>query len=194
MREEICWLDIIDEDEATGALKQAYETLRARDGHTQNLYRAFSCYPQAMLSADQAYRDVLHAEDAPLPMWLSELVGVQVAVIADCAYALTNHGDNMVRLHSDTGRARQMLAALKRKAWNDGVFEPKVQAILTFGEKLAVAPQAMKRQDIEALRKSGLDDGEISQVVQVAANFAYWVRVINAFGIRTAREKVGKYS
>ena len=194
MSDDVCWLDIIDEDEADGLLKTAYDTLRAKDGRTQNLYRAFSRYPNAILSADQAYRDVLHAPGAPLPMWLSELVGVQVAVLAGCGYALANHGDNLVRLHDDRETGRRMLDALKAGDWGNAVFDSKLRAILVFGEKLAQTPDAMSRDDIQALRQAGLSDEEISQTVQVAANFAYWVRVINAFGIQLGDGRIGKYS
>ncbi len=139
--DEVCWLAIIDEDEATGTLKAAYETLKAKDGYTQNLYRAFSRYPQAILSADAAYRDVLHAPDAPLPMWLSELVGVQVAVIAGCAYALANHGDNMVRLHPEPAMARDMLAALEARDWHNAIFEPRVQGDPRLRGKAGTGPR-----------------------------------------------------
>ena len=88
MSDDVCCIDIIDEDEAPGVLKTAYDTLREKDGYTQSLYRAFSRYPYANLSADQAFRDVLHVPDAPLPMWLSESIGVQVAEIADCQFAI----------------------------------------------------------------------------------------------------------
>ncbi len=52
----------------------------------------------------------------------------------------------------------------------------------------------MARDDLATLRRAGLDDAEISQVVQVAANFAYWVRVINAFGIHLGKGRIGRYS
>src|SRR5207244_1325403 len=117
-----------------------------------------------------------------------------VAVMAECAYALANHGDNMVRLHPNASLARRMLAALKKKHWKSNVFKPNLQAILKFGEKLAREPQKMTQDDIETLRNAGFDDGEISQIVQVAANFAYWVRVINGFGIKLNNDKIRKYS
>jgi len=64
---------------------------------------------------------------------------------------------------------------------------------LNFSNKLTLRPHDITRPDIETLHDAGLNDAEISQVVQVAANFAYWVRVINAFGIQLGNEKVGKY-
>ena len=88
MSNDVCWIDIIDEDEAPGGLKTAYDTLHEKVGYTQSLYRAFSRYPYAILSSDQAFRDMLHVPDAPLPTWLSESIGVQVAEIADCQFAI----------------------------------------------------------------------------------------------------------
>lgn len=194
MKDDVCWIEVIGEDEAAGVLKDAYDDLMEKDGYVENLYRAFSRYPHAIKSADQAYRDVLHVPDAPLPMWLSEMIGVQVAVIAGCAYALANHGDNMVRLHDDQQLAGRMRAALEMRYWDHEVFSPQLRVLLEFGEKLSLQPDQMEKGDIEDLRAAGFDDEQISQIVQVAANFAYWVRVINGFGIQLGAEKIGKYS
>lgn len=194
MSNDVCWIEIIDEDAATGELKAAYDALIEKDGYVENLYRAFSRFPQAILSADQAYRDVLHVADAPLPMWLSELIVAQAAVIAKCHYALANHGDNMVRLHDDEAQAREMLAALTAGDWTHHTFDDQTRALLAFCEKLAVRPDQMEREDVERLRGAGFDDEQISQIVQVAANAAYWMRAINGLGIKLGKEPVGKYS
>ena len=45
------------------------------------------------------------------------------------------------------------------------------------------APAALRRQDIETLRKQGLTDRDILDAVQVIAYFSYINRVADALGI-----------
>jgi uncharacterized peroxidase-related enzyme len=193
MADEICWIEPIAEDDATGDLRAAYDQVRREDGTVHNLYKAFSRFPEPLVSADRLYKDIMHSPTAPLPKWLAELVSVQVAALTGCDYALRHHGANLVALHEDPGRARDILEAVRRGDWSSASFDPQLRAILAFGRKLTLEPQAMSKADIARLRGVGLDDAAISQIVQVAASFAYWTRVINGLGIQVAGEKVGKY-
>jgi uncharacterized peroxidase-related enzyme len=194
MADDMCWIEFVCEEDATGDLKAAYDKVRREDGLVHNLYRAFSKFPEPMVSADTMYKDIMHSPKAPLTKWLAELISVQVAILTHCDYALRHHGANFLALYADRDQAQQMLESIKGGDWHTVLFDTGLRAILDFGRKLSLEPQAMGKSDIEALRQTGLDDSAISQIIQVVANFAYWVRVINAFGIKVAGEKIGKYS
>jgi alkylhydroperoxidase family enzyme len=58
-------------------------------------------------------------------------------------------------------------------------------------EKLTVKQSEMSSQDIEALRAAGFDDGEILEINQVAAYFAYANRTVLGLGINTEGDIVG---
>ncbi len=194
MGHDICWVETIDEADASEDLRRVYDQLRRDDGTVHNLYKAFSQFPQVTISADRHYRDLMHAPDAPLPMWLAELVSVQVAILAGCDYALAHHGSNFIHLYEDENKAQSIIEAIKAGDWSGDLFDERLRAILTYGEKLTLHPEDMTREDLDLLRKVGLNDSEISQVIQVSAGFSYWVRVINGLGIQLGDEKVGKYS
>ncbi len=193
MAERVCWIDVIDEEDADAQLAAAYDALRRQDGTIHNLYRAFSRFPDPVVSADRFYRDVMHAPDAPLPMWLAELLSVDVAIINGCAYAATHHGANFVHLFGDEAKALSIVDALRRNDLGCSGIQEDVRALLAYGRKLSERPNEMSEQDIEDLRAHGWNDGQISQAVQVTASFAYWTRIINALGIQIGDEKVGKY-
>ena len=59
--------------------------------------------------------------------------------------------------------------------------------------KLTRSPETLEEEDLSAMRRCGLSDGQILEVNQVAANFNYWARVINGLGIRLGDEPVGLY-
>jgi len=48
----------------------------------------------------------------------------------------------------------------------------------------------MHKKDIADLRDVGFDDEEISYIVQIVSSFAYWSRMINAFGTKIG-ENIG---
>ncbi|MGI9463330.1 MAG: peroxidase-related enzyme [Aestuariivirgaceae bacterium] len=193
MTKQTCWIDLIEDQEAGEDLKAAYDSLRREDGAIHNLYRAFSQFPQPVVAADRFYKDIMHAPDAPLPMWLAELLSVDVAILNGCRYAETHHGENFLHLFEDRKTATRMLEALHRDDLGSSLFDDKVRKLLEYGRKLTRHPDRMTSRDIEGLRRAGFSDAEISQAVQVTASFAYWTRFINALGIEVGDEKVGKY-
>jgi len=70
-----------------------------------------------------------------------------------------------------------------RDDWTSAPLEPRVRALLGFADKMTRDPSGTRREDVEALRRAGLDDREIHDGVQVAAYFNYINRVADALGI-----------
>jgi uncharacterized peroxidase-related enzyme len=189
-----CWIDTIDPSEASPELAEMYRQVGAVHDRIHNLYRAFSLQPRPLLSADQHYRDVLHNPQNRSAPWLLELLASQAAIIAECDYALANHGANFRHLLGDEAKGRRMLDAVRDDDYDDNpLFDEAVAALLRFGAKLCRSPQAMTHDDILALREAGISDIEILEAVQASACFAYWVRFINALGIRLGNESIGRY-
>ncbi len=189
-----CWIETIDPKDAGAELKEIYEQLDSCYHKIHNLYRAFSLQPKPLPAADQCFRHIMHNEANHSEPWFLELLATQVAMIADCVYALTHHGANFKKLLADEILANRMLEAVRSNDFSDAsIFSPKQSALLFFGAKLTSKPEAMTSSDIEALRKADVSDTEILEAVQTTANFAYWVRFINALGINLSNEKIGIY-
>jgi len=191
--QQFSWIPVTEDVEAEAGVQAAYDVLRREDGSVHNLYRAFAHFPAPVVAADQFYRDVMHSPESPLPLWLAELLSVDVAILNGCTYARTHHAANFVHLFGDAAVAGRMVEALERGDLGAVEFDRKTRSLLEFGRKLTRFPDSMESADIEGLRRAGLNDAEISQAVQVTASFAYWTRFINAMGIDIAGEKVGKY-
>lgn len=193
MTKQFSWIPVTEDLEAEADVQAAYEMLRREDGSVHNLYRAFAHFPAPVVAADKFYRDVMHTPDAPLPLWLAELLSVAVAILNGCTYAETHHGANFVHLYGDSAAAARMVEALKLGDLEAVDFDEKTRVLLEYGRKLTLSPETMDPGDIDKLRLAGLNQAEISQAIQVTASFAYWTRFINAMGIDIAGEKVGKY-
>ena len=176
-------------------MNEMYQHVGSVHNRIHNLYRAFSLQPKPMISADQHYRDILHNEANHTESWFLELLASQAAVIANCHYALENHGANFKKLLGNDELGERMLSMVRKDDfYNNSVFTSKQAALLVYGAKLCRTPQLMSFKDVETLREAGVTDTEILEAVQATACFAYWVRFINALGISLGDEKIGLYN
>jgi len=189
-----CWIETIEPEDATSDLSEVYQRVGSVHDKIHNLYRAFSLQPKPLISADQHYRDILHNEANHTEPWFLELLATQAAMIADCHYALQNHGANFKNLLGDKELGELMLDRVRRDDFNSSsVFTRKQAALLSYGAKLCRNPEKMCFKDIETLRDAGVTDTEILEAVQSTACFAYWVRFINALGVSLGDETIGFY-
>lgn len=183
---------MIPPGEATGLLGTLYEKVKTPHGTVDNVMKVHSLRPRTMEGHVVLYKSVLHSADNTLPFWFLETVASYVSLINNCAYSLTHHWANAARLMGDPARAQAVRAALEARA-PEKAFAGKELALLRYAGKLTAEVGAMARGDIDALRAAGCDDGEILEVNQVCAYFAYSNRLLNGLGVTTEGDVIGYY-
>jgi uncharacterized peroxidase-related enzyme len=186
-----CWIETIDPEDAPADLQTLYAQLQGAHGKVHHLYQAASLQPAPLLAADAHYRAVLHDPNLVSDPWFLELLASQAATLAGCTYALTNHGENFIKLLGDRALGQQMMASLRSRDYGS-LYEPKHAAFLAFGEKLCLRPHAVTKGDVDHLKTTGATDTEILEAVQATACFAYWTRYINGLGISMGDETIGR--
>ena len=186
------WIETVDRDRADAELAAAYQEVCRGDGSVHNMYQAFATRPDLLILADRFYRELLHNPRRSLEDWLQELVATHVAILCGCKYARDNHGANFVALLGERERGDAMLDALEKGTMPEGL-DARILAILRYTERLTLQPDQMEEGDVLALREAGLDDAQIFEVNQIAANFAYWARMLNGLGVRATGEGIGMY-
>ena len=65
---------------------------------------------------------------------------------------------------------------------------PRSKALAKFADLVTRTPTAVRKQDIDTLRKHGLNDRDILDAVEVIAYFNYINRVADALGINPEPE------
>jgi uncharacterized peroxidase-related enzyme len=183
------WIARIAADEATGRLRTLYDRIRGPGGEVDNIMSVHSLRPHTMEGHLALYKNVLHHTSNRLPTWLLELVGVHVSLLNQCAYCVDHHFAGLCRLLRDDVRGARLRAVLEARAYDE--LEPREAAILRYAERLTLAPAEVLEADIEALRATGLDDGEILEVNQVVAYFAYANRTVLGLGVTTNGDVLG---
>ena len=91
---------------------------------------------------------------------------------------MDHHGGSLREITGDAALADQIIKDF-RKADIDG----RSMRMLEFSEKLTKNSEGMSESDVESLRKEGMSDEEILDLVQLIAYFNYTTRVATALGV-----------
>ncbi len=186
------WITTVAPEDAQGRLRELYESVRTPHGTVDNVMRAHSLRPETMAGHLALYRAVLHNPENVLPLAFLETVAAEVSRINGCAYSLAHHRANAERLIGDPARAGAVWRALAAGRPEEA-FPAREAALLAYAAKLTRTPGAMARADWQALKEAGCADGEILEVNQVAAYFAYSNRLLNGLGVDTEGDVIGYY-
>lgn len=185
------WIDTIPREKADDRLAVLYDRVAGPNGDIDNIMMAHSLRPHSMEGHMALYKAVLHHYGNKLPKWVLEAIGVYVSMINGCDYCLEHHFAGMTRLlRNDTDRAAKIRAALEAGTPEVGLDRQTADA-LVYAAKLTRDPAGMTRADIQALRDSGYRDGEILEINQVTAYFAYANRMVLGLGVNTEGDVLG---
>lgn len=184
------WITTISYEDASGALKKLYDRIKGPDNNIDNIMMAHSLRPHSMEGHMSLYKYVLHHPRNALPKSYLETIGVYVSLLNECRYCIDHHFAGLIRLLQDDSRATAIRSALDKNK-PAAAFDGKELAGLEYVEKLTTNAAAMLAGDIDALREAGFEDGEILEINQVAAYFAYANRTVLGLGINTEGDDVG---
>lgn len=184
------FIDTIAHEDAEGHLKKLYDRVKGPGDVVDNIMLAHSLRPHSMEGHMALYKNVLHHSGNTVPKWFLEAMGVLVSSLNQCAYCVEHHFAGLARLLGDRARADAMRAALEGAGAMD-VFDAAQQAALAYGRKLTEAPMAVTAADIDVLRTAGWSDGEILEINQVCAYFAYANRTVLGLGVTTDGDILG---
>ena len=184
------WITTISYDEASGALKALYDRIKGPDNNVDNIMLAHSLRPHSMQGHMTLYKYVLHHPRNTLPKSYLETIGTYVSMLNRCPYCVEHHYAGLSRLLDDAERATAILAALETGDLATA-FSGRELAGLQYAAKLIIAADTVQAADIQILREAGFDDGEILELNQVTAYFAYANRTVLGLGINTDGDIIG---
>lgn len=186
----MAWINTVPFEKARGKLRELYERITGPDNNVDNIMLAHSLRPHTMEGHMTLYKYVLHHPQNTLPKWYLEAIGVYVSHLNRCDYCFDHHYAGMARLLGDDERSGAIRYAL---VGNDpaAAFEGKELAGLEYAAALTTQAADLEAGDVEALRKAGFDDGEILEINQITAYFAYANRTVLGLGINTEGDIIG---
>jgi len=185
------WINTVPFQEATGKLRKLYDRVTGPDENVDNIMMAHSLRPHSMEGHMGLYKNVLHHTGNTIPKWFLEALGVYVSSLNACDYCVKHHFAGMKRLLEDDARSAAILAAIEAGDLAAAGFKPDELAAMKYARILTKMPATLVEADIKALRKAGFDDGQILEINQVCAYFAYANRTVLGLGCSTEGDVIG---
>ena len=183
----MAWIRIVEPEHADEALARLLD--RAAPGRRpDNILLAHGLRPHTLDGHLALYRAVLHHPANALDRAFAEALGVLVSLVNGCRYCVVHHAEGVRRALADPARAEAWLTALESGPRRE-VFDTRQRAALAYVEQLTREPAALAARDLQVLRDAGWDDGEILEINQIAAYFAYANRVVLGLGVEMESER-----
>jgi uncharacterized peroxidase-related enzyme len=112
-----------------------------------------------------------------------EMLATYISVLNACPYCLDSHASF---LHAHGG-SEPLLRALFNADLNDPSISSKERALLSFAGKVNCESYKISPSDVARLTDAGWNEQQIAETVHIAALFACFNRVANAFGLPSQR-------
>ena len=184
------WIDSVTYEDSDGDLRDLYDRVTGPDHNADNIMLAHSLRPHTMQGHMTLYKNVLHHPRNTLGKEYLEAIGVYVSSLNSCDYCVEHHFAGLARLIDDSARSDAIRAALESRRPEDA-FAGAELAGLRYAHQLTTAPNTLNEDSIVALRNAGLSDGQILEINQVSAYFAYANRTVLGLGVTVAGDIIG---
>ncbi len=163
------FIDTTPEELATGEVAVLYDEERTRMGYLPNFVRAFSARPE-VYRAWQQLNGTLKQHD----LRRYELATLAAARELRSTYCSLAHGKVLAEQFYDADAVRALPAGL----------DEADAAVMALAEKVARDATSVEQEDIDRLRRLGLADEEIVDVVLAAAARCFFSKTLDALGAR----------
>ncbi len=181
----MAWIEVIDEDDATGELRETYDQILDARGKLSNIMRIHSLNPAAMQAHMALYQCLLFGRSG-LRRAEREALATVVSVTNDCAYCTRHHAEALQAYWKDQARVDQLIDDYR------AIDDERLRAMLGFGAQLTQAPAAVSEDDVQALREVGLSDADVLDITLITSYFNFVNRIAEGLGVEfTEAEATG---
>lgn len=172
----------IEESAATGEVAALYHHFRTHFGRPEvpGILKCFATHPSLLRHMMDLSESLLFA-DGHLNRRHKEMIATAVSAQNVCPYCADSHG-YFLRVH---GGSADALSAIQANNLLSPYLTIPEQVLLGFAQKVNRKSHEISRADVEEMHQAGWSDPQIAEAVHVAALFATFNRVANAFGLQS---------
>ena len=182
-------INIINYKDATGTLKSTYDELIEKRGKLSEVLMVQSLHPASIVSHINFYMDIMFSKSA-LSRAEKEMIAVVVSVANGCIYCQTHHGAALNSYWKD----EQKIERLKIN-YHDATLTEKEVVLCEFSVHLTKYPAAHEKDDYtERLKRKGVDDAGILDVVLITSYFNFVNRMVMSLGVQLEEHKGEGYN
>ena len=173
----MAWINVINEEKATGSLNDQYKNLIEPWGGVDNILKIHSLNPESLDAHVRLYKMAMYGKSS-IQRREREMIAVVVSTINQCHYWIIHHGEGLLKLTKNKTLVKQLKSDYKLAE-----ITPEQMAMLDYSVKLTERPGDMILEDVERLKDAGFNDRAILDINQIVAYFAYVNRVADGLGV-----------
>jgi uncharacterized peroxidase-related enzyme len=181
------WIRVVEQDQADGKLKEAYERIRSARGKLSNIMMIQSLDPEAMQAHLELYMALLFSRSG-LSREEREAIAVVVSARNGCAYCVNHHAAALRAYWKDDARVREL-----GRDYRTLDLSPRLRAILDYAALLTRDPAAVTEAHVRPMLNEGLSDEEVLNVNMVTSYFNFVNRIAEGLGVEFTGEEVAGY-
>jgi uncharacterized peroxidase-related enzyme len=181
------WIKVIGEDEAEGAVRDAYEDVIRTRGKLSNIMTVQSLNAEAMARHLELYLALMFGDSA-LSRAERELIAVVVSSANRCEYCVNHHAEPLRRYWKDDARVDALTAD-----WREAPLSARERALAAYADKLTRTPGDVKEDDVAALRAQAFSDRDVLDVNMITAYFNFVNRIAAGLGVEYSPEEGAGY-
>lgn len=183
----LTWIKTILEDKATGDLKRAYEEVLRTRGKISNIMRAQSLNPNVLRSHLELYVTLFFGKSG-LSRAEREMIAVTLSAGNRCNYCVAHHGEALSFYLKD----RDQLEVFKQ-GQQPMDLPQRTKSLIDYALRLTLDPGGVVMEDLEALRRMGISDSEILDLVLLTAYMNFVTRVAQGLGVQYDEQEARGY-
>jgi len=170
----MAFIELIDPELAEGLVLEEYENARKTMGYVPKYAKAFSLHPEVY----DAWLKLIGAIRSGMRLRRYELVTFASAMELECTYCMLAHGSILRKNFFTAGE----LIAVVKDFRNAGLSSEEV-ALMDFAMKITRRAGQISEDDIAGLKRFGLTDVEILDVVLACAARSFFSKTLDALAI-----------
>jgi uncharacterized peroxidase-related enzyme len=173
-------LTVVEENTAGEEVLALYQDFRSRFGRSDlpGIVKCFATNPPVLKSMINLAAEFLFV-DGHLSRRHKEMIATLVSSQNGCAYCAGSHGNLLLA----QGGSTQVLCALETGAVDSTCFSEAEKILLRFALRVNSDSRSMTRADVEKAMQAGWTETQLAETVHLAAFFAAFNRIANAFGL-----------
>jgi uncharacterized peroxidase-related enzyme len=161
----------ISEEQAENLVLEQYQAAQKSIGYIPNYTKTFSLHPEVY----DAWTKLIGTIRSKMRMRRYELVTFAAAMELECTYCMLAHG---AILHKNFFNAQQLMAIVKD--FRNADLTAEEVALMSFAQKIIHNAHHINEADVEELRKLGLTDEEILDVVLATTARSFFSKTLDA--------------
>ncbi|PIQ83663.1 MAG: hypothetical protein COV75_06255 [Candidatus Omnitrophica bacterium CG11_big_fil_rev_8_21_14_0_20_63_9] len=170
-------IKVLEESEATGNIKAAYDAMQRQMGFVPNVTKAFSLWPEVFDLNNRLFETVMLAR-TELPNPVKEMVALVVSKANQCDYCVTHHSNFLARY----GIGQEVVQRLGAD-FHTAQVDARTKRLLDYAHQVTRHAYKVTDEDITALREAGWTDRQVLEATVVAAQFNFINRIVDALGV-----------